>query len=101
MRYLTIGADYTQSCVRDEFAGPVEPELIGASTALCAEIRSWNEEYRRVIPLDEGERRDPEIEALISRLDQRGLRIARAIQESTSDVKVRYFSEGHLRYCAE
>lgn len=99
MRYLTIAADYTDSALRDDFQGPIDPETLGLPTQLSEELRMWNDEYRRVIPLDENERQQPEIAALIRRLDGRGQELAEDVASALlHNAKVRYYSEGHLRY---
>lgn len=98
MRYLTIAADYTQSCLRDDFEGPIQPESLGLPGDLCSELHAWNEAYRRVIPLDEDERCRAEIASLIRRLDEQGRSLASRVQEAAGEAKVRYFSEGELRY---
>lgn len=98
MRYLTIAANYTQSCLRDDFEGPIEPESLNLSDGLCSELRAWNDAYRRVIPLDEEERSTTEIAALIFRLDQQGRDMAVHVKQAVREAKVRYFSEGKLLY---
>jgi len=98
MRYLTVAADYTQSCLRDDFEGPIQPESLGLPADLCSALRSWNEAYRRVIPMDEEERSDAEIAALICQLDEQGRDMASRVQQVAGEAKVRYFSEGELRY---
>lgn len=99
MRYLTIAADYTQSSLRDDFEGPIEPETLHLPRALCDELREWNDQYRRIIPLSE-EARSPATNAdLISRLDEQGQRLAQRVEDALKpEAKVRYYSEGYLRY---
>ncbi len=98
MRYLTLAADYTQSALRDDFAGTMVPEEIGLSEGLGDRIRDWNNRYRSVIPLEEAARKSTPTAELIESLDEEGLELIGAIQAELPDVKVRYFSEGHLRY---
>lgn len=100
MRYLTLMADYTASALRDDFAGPVEPEDLGLDASLAAAICDWNERYRAVIPLGERERAAADVVLLIESLDEEGLslvdQVGGALEEDGS--KVRYYSEGLLRY---
>lgn len=96
MRYLTIAADYTGSAVRDDFGGPVEPEVLSLPETLCAALRAWNERYREIIPLDTDERAQQA--TLIEELDRRGQELATEIVAALGEAKVRYFSEGHLTY---
>lgn len=98
MRYLTLTADYTPSALRDDFVGTVVPAEIGLTWELGDRIRDWNARYRAVIPIDVVERAYGPLSALIDELDEEGLRLAAEIAEELDDVKVRYYSEGRLRY---
>jgi len=98
MRYLTLMAEYTQSALRDDFLGPVTPEEVGLSWALGDRIRDWNERYRFVVPLGPDKRTMSATANLIASLDEEGLSLVEEIASVLSDAKVRYYSEGHLRY---
>lgn len=98
MRYLTLAADYTQPAVRDDYVGPVVPEEVGLSDELGDRIRDWNARYREIIPLDEKQRAVNPAAELIEALDQEGLALVKDITAALPEWKVRYFSEGHLRY---
>jgi hypothetical protein len=99
MRYLTVAADYTQSCLRDDFEGPMEPETLGLPQILCDELRKWNDQYRKVIPLSEEDRERATVVQLIRRLDEQGQWLAEWVAETLEpEVKVRYYSEGCLKY---
>lgn len=98
MRYLTLAADYTQSALRDDFVGTVVPEEVGLTESLGGRIRDWNGRYKAIIPLDETERESSPTAELIDALDEEGLLLVNAIEAELSDSKVRYFSEGRLRY---
>lgn len=99
MRYLTIAADYTQSCLHDDFEGPITPEALKLSGDLCTELHSWNDLYKQVIPLDMEQRAQNSIVALIEILDQQGMLLAEKVRLSVKgDAKIRYFSEGKLIY---
>jgi hypothetical protein len=98
MRYLTLAADYTQSALRDDFLGSMVPEEVGLSEELGTRIRGWNDRYRVVIPLSEEARGSRETRELIEALDGEGVALVAEIEAQLEDVKVRYFSEGELRY---
>ena len=98
MRYLTLTADYTQSPLRDDFVGPVVPEEIGLPWEMGDRIRDWNTRYRVVIPFDVADRACGPLSALIDELDEEGVRLATEIAEGLDGAKVRYYSEGRLRY---
>jgi hypothetical protein len=98
LRYLTLAADYTQSALRDDFIGSVVPEEVGISDTLSARIRAWNTRYRAVIPLHETQRVQSPTTELIDALDEEGRFLAKEIAAESPEFKVRYFSEGRLRY---
>lgn len=90
MRYLTIAADYTQSGLRDDFEGPIQPEDLQLSAELCKRLKKWNDAYRCVIPLDDSERQAPEMQTLINSLDAEGQQLA---------AEVSAFVEGGAKDC--
>lgn len=98
MRYLTVVADYTQSPLRDDYLGTVVPEEIGLPWELGAQLRDWNDRYRAIIPLDPADRMSAPVSELIDVLDDEGLNLADAVSSTLEGVKVRYYSEGRLRY---
>ena len=61
-------------------------------------LREWNDRYRPVIPLDLDDRTSGPIAELVTTLDLEGLRLTEAVAAELGDVKVRYYSEGRLRY---
>ncbi|CAB4363791.1 MAG: hypothetical protein F2772_11390 [Actinobacteria bacterium] len=98
MRYLTLTADYTESPLRDDFTGSLVPEEVGVPWELGDRLRSWNDRYRAVIPLGPDERNQADVLKLISELDTEGLGLVSEVAAAVGDAKIRYFSEGHLRY---
>ncbi len=98
MRYLTLAADYTNSAVRDDFAGSVVPEEVGLSDELGSAIRGWNDRYRSIIPMSADARSTTAARSTISELDQEGIRLALRMLEELPGSKVRYYSEGELGY---
>lgn len=95
--YLILAPDYTGSCIRDEFNGPIELSSLKLPIDLENEINKWHLRYRKIIPLSDNERllRIHEIEAL----DKIGIELAKKIANSISDkIKIRYFSEGKLKF---
>ena len=98
MRYLTLAANYTESPLRDDFIGSLVPEEAGLSWELGDRLRDWNDRYRAVIPLGPDERSSGEVAQLISELDAEGLSLGAEVVDALEDAKVRYYSEGHLRY---
>lgn len=96
MRYLTLSADYMEARIRDEATGSADVAGVGLSAKLTEEIVQWNHEYQYVIPLDLDERRSRSPE--IDRLDEHGRALARRVADELAPAKVRYYSEGWLRY---
>ena len=82
MRYLTIAADYSVSCLRDDCEGGVEPEILKLREDLCHDLRTWNDKYRVIIPLDMEQRAAPDTVALIDRFDGEGLELAARVREA-------------------
>ena len=98
MRYFTLAADYSHSGLSDDHAGPIFPEEAGLPHELSVRIREWNTRYRQVMAIGIEQRMAGAISSLIETLDEEGLAFAATISRENPDCKVRYFSEGHLRY---
>lgn len=95
MRYLTVGADYQGTGLKDDFTGTIEPTTLSLPSELIHRISKWVADYQSIIPLDEGERLGRKEE--IQDLDKRGLVIARDLKAYLGEaVKVQYYSEGEL-----
>jgi len=97
MKYMVLMPDYTGSCLRDEFEGELNIDELGLSTQIINELKNWHNKYRKIIPLSMEER-----EAVVERieeLDRNGINIAKKLEIEVKDgAKVRYFSEGKLKY---
>jgi len=98
MQYLTLIADYTQSPLRDDSVGTVVPEEIGLPWDLGDRLRDWNARYRAVIPVEVADRAYGPVSELIDELDEEGQRLAAEVASTLNEAKVRYYSEGRLRY---
>jgi hypothetical protein len=95
MRYLVLSADYN-SFLRDEFDDNFSIEDLGLSKNLESQLNTWYSKYLPVITMSSDERL--RAENLIIELDKIGCGLAEAIIKSTENTKVKYYSEGHLRY---
>lgn len=96
MKYLTIMPDYTGSCIKDDFSGePIDLDSMELPEDFLEKILSWQSAYRKIIPLPEEERK--KLFEEIENLDNQGINIARKLIK-LKNVKVRYFSEGKLKY---
>jgi hypothetical protein len=98
MKYLTLAADYSQSPLRDDYAGPLDPTAAGLRADLSVRLNDWNDRYRAIIPLSIEERSLGCIAELITQLDEEGSALSEEIRAAFSEAKVRYYSEGLLRY---
>lgn len=96
MRYLTISADYRSSGIKDQDSelhrGDIEvPDL------LWEMLQKWVADYSSIVMMDLQERANASSE--ISQLDLRGLQLVEDFRNALGpDVKIRYYSEGLLRY---
>lgn len=95
MRYLVLTAD-RYSFLRDEYDRDFDCSSLLLSADLRARIEQWYHDYLPVIRLNTAERMA--IKADILLLDSRGIELASEIVAALIDVKVRYYSEGWLRY---
>lgn len=66
------------------------------SPALAAEVLDWNERYQVVVPMDMSARASAA--DLIDELDRQGIDLAARIEDDLNPAKVRYYSEGLMRY---
>lgn len=99
MRYFVLAADHLESSLRDEQTGPVTIDELALTTTLVGELSYWNERYQTIIPREVAERSSPSASALIDSLDSEGLKLADRIDaELEGEAKVRYYSEGLLKY---
>lgn len=96
MRYLTFAADYMQPTLRDEDPDVYLDPLQELPAELGAEIIDWNERYQAIVPMDPAAR--SAAADAIGVLDLRGLELASRIAEALRPSKVRYYSEGLMRY---
>jgi len=98
VRYLTLAAEYNGPPLRDDFDGSLEPEDIGLPPEVASKIRAWNARYQFLFPLSPVDRSSPTNSERIESLDVEGIALAKEITNVLGDVKVRYYSEGHLRH---
>lgn len=99
MTYFVLAAGYLELSLRDEQMGSVRIDELGLTTTLVGELSCWNERYQTIIPRDVAERSSPSASALIESLDIEGLKLADRIAAALEgEVKVRYYSEGLLKY---
>ena len=97
MKYLIIMPDYTTSCLRDAFEGPIKVEELKLPREFIRELSYWHDLYRKIIPLDD-EARAMRIEE-IERLDNKGLELAKKLKDLVpGGAKVKYYSEGKSQF---
>ena len=99
MRYLSFMADYKGSCLKDDYDNEIDLGYFGLSKEMLNKIHIWNKKYSQLIPLSEDERSSFNKE--IDILDAEGINICNELKEIIfEEVKIRYFSEGKLKYLA-
>ena len=97
MRYLTIIPNYTGSCITEDFKGEVVLSTLDLPIDFIKEIEEWHLRYRKIIPLNEQQRKAQMLEIEI--LDVQGIYLSKRLEELISEeTKVKYFSEGKLKY---
>ena len=97
MRYVLLAADYLEPVLRDENSGEDLLLHLRPREGLAERIATWNEAYQPIIPLEAHARLDAA--DLIDALDRAGLMLAAQVADALGDgSKVRYYSEGRLRY---
>ncbi|SHN07886.1 hypothetical protein [Chitinophaga sp. CF418] len=95
MKYLILTADYT-SFLRDEFDEDFEYLNLNLSPDLIERLEEWHDDYLPIIQLNSDDRL--KISNEIIKLDERGIGLAKEIKLQVEEVKVKYFSEGLLKY---
>lgn len=82
MRYLTIAAEYTQSPLRDDFQGPIDPESVGLPPSIRNALEDWNTRYREIIPIAQEQRQEPSTAEKIEQLDKEGIELCNRVAEA-------------------
>lgn len=95
MKYITLIADYTQSCLHDDYIGPLELNELDLPAEIIKQLIQWNDRYKSIIRLSQEERAGHI--TFINMLDKEGLELSEKLR-ILLDAKVRYYSEGLLRY---
>jgi len=97
VKYLTLAPDYTRSCIKDEFSEIIEIKSLSLPDDFKTQLEDWHIEYRKIIPLDEAERIKKS--QLIDKLDKVGISLTKQLSMLIEGgAKIKYFSEGHLKY---
>lgn len=97
MKYLTLIPDYTRSCIQDSDGNMIELQDLDLPNNFIGELTSWHSAYREIIPLSDDQR--VAIVDKIEELDNIGLSLAERLKELVpGGAKVKYFSEGKLKY---
>lgn len=97
MKYLTLTVDYTDSCIHDDAGSEIKLDDLGLPKDFIDELTVWHAAYLEIIPLNDGQRLSKMDK--IEELDQTGLYLARRLMDLVpGGAKVKYFSEGKLKY---
>ena len=98
MQYLEIKPDYIESGIKSEFNGYIEIGDLPFDNNIKNRIKSLNDQYKNIIPM--GEKMKKSHMDLIYQLDKAGFSLKTDI-ERKYNFKVKYFSEGLLKYLFE
>ena len=96
MMYLTLSTD-VNSFLKNDFDSNFNLDELNMSSSLLNELNSWYNDYYPIILIDINERKN--IQTVIEELDKRGILLAQKLMKVNNDIKVRYYSEGLLKYC--
>jgi hypothetical protein len=96
MIYLTIKADYEGEVIKNTYDNGIFVNSSNLSDELCDQIKKWNINYIKIIPMDYSDRILNN--GLISDLDEEGVNICNSILvELGSETKIQYYSEGKMK----
>jgi hypothetical protein len=95
MKYLILTAN-CNSFLRDEFDGELDYLNLNLPNDLTEKLEEWHEDYLPIIHLNDDERLRMNNEIL--KLDERGIELAKELGVQLGEAKVKYFSEGLLKY---
>jgi len=93
MKYLILTASY-KSVLREEFGGEFDYRRLPLD--LIRRLEEWYGEYLPVVQWDTDERQ--RMADVVRKLDERGVQLAKEIRSQLRETKIKYFSEGLLRY---
>jgi len=96
MIYLTLSIDIN-SFLKNDFDSNYNLDELNMPSSLLKELNSWYDDYYPIILIDNNERKN--IQTLIEELDKRGILLSQKLMKVNRDIKVRYYSEGLLKYC--
>lgn len=97
MRYLTLAAEYTGSCIKEDMKGQIDYKELQLDEMFCKELDEWNSKYKSIIPLEAKERKQKSNE--IELLDKKGIYFSKKLTSLIEGgAKVKYYSEGLLKY---
>ena len=95
--YLIISADYMSSGIKDIYKGELLPKEIGLPIHIENKIKKWLLDYSDIIVMNMEERKL--VAEKIERLDGAGIEILKEVKSALKkNAKIRYYSEGFLRY---
>lgn len=95
MKYLVLTAEYN-SMLHDEFDSGFDYMDLNLPEELTGKLKEWYEDYWPIIQLNSVER--ARLNAEIHKLDKRGIELAKEVKFQFGEAKVKYYSEGLLKY---
>ena len=95
--YLSFMTSYNGTCLVDDYNNESTINDFNLPNKIIEKINDWNEKYSKIIPMSEDDRQIHNSE--IEELDSEGIKICIDIKNAFSEeIKIRYFSEGKLKY---
>lgn len=95
MKYCVLAADYLDVFLKDEFSGKNALDDLDLDNETKIKLKNWNKDYKKIIPM-ENEERMINLN-LINKLDKEGIDLSKII-EKQNQIKIKYYSEGLLRF---
>ena len=97
MKYLTISSDYASSGIKDDFGREIQKGDLPVEDVLWERLSEWVKKYSRIIMM-EAQEREANMK-LINQLDNEGILLAIEFKNNLgSEYKIKYYSEGLLKY---
>ena len=95
MKYLILSSNYN-FFLKDTFNMDFDYSELELPRQLVERLKRWHQEYFPIISMDENERLNSY--ANILQLDIEGVDLAEEIKSTLRTIKIKYYSEGQLKY---
>lgn len=100
IRYIKVSGEYESTGLWDETTyDQIDPRDLNLSADIVLRLDQLVRDYDPIVPLSGPKLHAPEVQEKIHAIDQRGMELAAEIATFLGEkYRVRYFSEGELKY---